>query len=131
MGTTRRSAPGPTGESVMHPVANRHERPQPTRLARSVAQADDSSRPLQTRTDVRARRIPNLIHSLRADYPAVRRLLGEDSFRRVAHGFAASGSARAVSAPHLAEAFPHYLRTLGRASSIEYVADVADLEAAR
>jgi len=118
------------GRRIDH-VANRYERLQPARLTRSPEAAEDNSRRPRTRTDVRTDRASGLIRILRADYPAVRRLLGADSFLRVAHGFVGSGHARAASGPHLAQAFPRYLRTLGHVPSIEYVANVADLEAAR
>jgi hypothetical protein len=102
-----------------------------TRLAPAPERADANRRRLRARSDTRTISVDGLIRSLRTDYPAVRRLLGDDSFARVAQSFAASGLTRPASAPHLAQAFPHYLRTLGHSSSIEYVADVAELEAAR
>jgi hypothetical protein len=61
----------------------------------------------------------------------VRRLIGDDSFLEVARRFVATQPPRLPIVAHLGEAFPHYLRSLGEAASFEYVADMAELEAAR
>jgi putative DNA-binding protein len=72
-----------------------------------------------------------LIRALAARYPVVRRLIGDDSFLQAARRFVAMQPPRMPIVAHFGEAFPHYLRSLGDAASFEYVADMAELEAAR
>jgi len=72
-----------------------------------------------------------LIRAMAARYPVVRRLIGDDSFLDVARRFIAMQLPRLPIVPHFGEAFPRYLRSLGDAASFEYVADMAELEAAR
>jgi len=72
-----------------------------------------------------------LIRALAARYPVVRRLIGDDSFLDVAQRFIAMQPPRLPVVEHFGETFPHYLRGLGEAASFEYVADMAELEAAR
>ena len=72
-----------------------------------------------------------LIRAMAARYPVVRRLIGDDSFLDVARRFIAMQLPRLPIVPHFGEAFPRYLRSLGDAASFEYVADIAELEAAR
>jgi hypothetical protein len=63
-------------------------------------------------------------------FPVVRKLLGEESFAALASQFVGAG--QAVSAwPWLDEEFPRFLRAFGRGASIEYLADIAELEKAR
>src|SRR5262245_18625013 len=88
--------------------------------------------------DLRARNAPRhagidtfLIRALAARYPVVRRLLGDDSFLDVARRFVAMQPPRLPIVQHFGEMFPLYLRNLGDAVSFEYVADMAELEAAR
>jgi len=71
-----------------------------------------------------------LIRALAARYPVVRRLIGDDSFLDVARRFVAMQPPRLPIVPHFGETFPHYLRSLGGAASFEYIADMAELEAA-
>src|SRR5262250_2849902 len=72
-----------------------------------------------------------LIRALAARYPVVRRLIGDDSFLSTARRFVAMQPPRLPIVQHFGETFPQYLRSLGEAASFEYVADVAELEAAR
>ncbi len=72
-----------------------------------------------------------LVRALAARYPVVRRLIGDDSFLDVARRFVAMQPPRLPIVQHFGETFPHYLRSLGEAASFEYVADIAELEAAR
>src|SRR5689334_17181351 len=72
-----------------------------------------------------------LIRALAARYPVVRRLIGDDSFLEAAQRFVATQPPRLPIVQHFGEAFPQYLRSLGEAASFEYVADIAELEAAR
>jgi hypothetical protein len=63
-------------------------------------------------------------------FPVVRKLLGEESFAALASQFVGAG--QAVSAwPWLDEEFPRFLRAFGCGASIEYLADIAELEKAR
>jgi hypothetical protein len=63
-------------------------------------------------------------------FPVVRKLLGEESFARLASQFVGAG--QAISAlPWLDEEFPRFLRAFARGASIEYLADIAELEKAR
>jgi hypothetical protein len=63
-------------------------------------------------------------------FPVVRKLLGEESFAALASQFVDAG--QAISAlPWLDEEFPRFLRAFGRGASIEYLADIAELEKAR
>jgi hypothetical protein len=72
-----------------------------------------------------------LVRALAARYPVVRRLIGDDSFLDVAQRFVAMQPPRLPIVQHFGETFPQYLRNLGEAASFEYVADIAELEAAR
>ena len=63
-------------------------------------------------------------------FPVVRNLLGEESFAMLASEFVGAGQAISAS-PWLDEEFPRFLRALGRGASIEYLADIAELEKAR
>jgi len=72
-----------------------------------------------------------LVRALAARYPVVRRLIGDDSFLDAARRFVAKQPPRLPIVQHFGETFPHYLRSLGEAASFDYVADIAELEAAR
>jgi hypothetical protein len=63
-------------------------------------------------------------------FPIVRKLLGEESFVMLASEFVGAGQAISA-APWLDEEFPRFLRAYGRGASIEYLADIAELEKAR
>lgn len=71
------------------------------------------------------------VEALVASYPVVHRLVGDESFRAMAHRFVASEPARRSGLLHRGESFPRFLRGLGKTASIEYVADIAELEMAR
>jgi hypothetical protein len=99
-------------------------------LARVPAAAADID--LRARTDFRHAGIGALlVRALAARYPVVRRLLGDDSFLDVARRFVAMQPPRLPIVQHFGETFPHYLRSLGDTASFAYVADMAELEAAR
>jgi len=66
-----------------------------------------------------------------ARYPAVRRLVGELSFRVVARRFIFSEPPCAPIPRSYGDRFPLFIRSLGSAACIEYVADVAELEMLR
>jgi hypothetical protein len=65
---------------------------------------------------------------LAARYPVIRRLVGELSFRVVARRFIRSHPASGVVPDSFGDNFPHFIRSMGNAACIEYVADVAELE---
>ena len=99
-------------------------------LARVPAAMPDVD--LRARADFRHASIGAfLIRALAARYPVVRRLIGDDSFLDVARRFVAMQPPRLPIVQHFGETFPHYLRSLGDAASFEYIADIAELEAAR
>jgi hypothetical protein len=75
--------------------------------------------------------IVSLINALAARFPVVRRLAGEDSFRRAARLYIAKAPPRSPVLLLYGETFPRLLRTLGREASIDYLADVGELEFAR
>jgi Putative DNA-binding domain len=59
------------------------------------------------------------IDLLAARYPVIRRLLGEESFRMMAHQFITGEPPRLAALHDQAEAFPRFLRSRGAAASIE------------
>jgi hypothetical protein len=71
------------------------------------------------------------IEVLAARYPVIRRRVGELSFRIVARRFILS-EAPSVPVPlSYGDNFPGFLRNQGHTASIEYVADIAELEMVR
>ena len=92
--------------------------------ARSARRPTNGARAVDSR-----RTSPTYILGTR--FPVVRRLLGEQSFRAVAHRFALREPPHFPIPVGYGEDFPRFLRALGDAASIEYVADIAELEAAR
>jgi hypothetical protein len=72
-----------------------------------------------------------LVRALAARYPVVRRLAGDESFIATARRFVRAEPSQLPTVLHFGEAFPAYLRSLGHAASFEYLADIAELEAAR
>jgi hypothetical protein len=75
--------------------------------------------------------VTSLIGAIAARYPVVRRLAGEDSFRKAVHRFIVNTPPLSPVLLHYGEAFPRYLRYLGRSPCFEYLADIAELEMAR
>jgi Putative DNA-binding domain len=70
------------------------------------------------------------IDILAARYPVVRRLVGDESFRAMAGRFIAEKPPRSAALRDHGETFPRFLRSRGNTASIEYVADIAELEMA-
>jgi hypothetical protein len=70
------------------------------------------------------------IAALVAQFPVIHGLVGDDSFRAMARRFTASEPERSSSSAHCGETFPRFLRSLSRVASIEYIADIAELELA-
>ena len=68
------------------------------------------------------------IELLAARYPVVRRLVGELSFRVVARRFILSHPPGGAVLNAIGDGFPGFIRSLGNAACIEYVADVAEFE---
>jgi hypothetical protein len=83
----------------------------------------DGVRSLRNRTD--------LIEVLAAQYPVIRRLAGELSFRIVARRYILSEPPSIPIAPSLGDNFPPFLRGQRNTPSFEYVADIAELEMVR
>src|SRR5262249_44573920 len=72
-----------------------------------------------------------LLDVLITHFPVTRRVAGDESFDAMARRFIVTErSCPARRFPNW-EAFPSFLRGQGKAASIEYVADIADLEVAR
>lgn len=63
-------------------------------------------------------------------FPVVRVLLWDDPFKTAAEAFFSCRSTTALSHSSTLKQFPSYLRAYGSSSSIEYLADIADLECA-
>jgi len=68
------------------------------------------------------------IDELTERFRVVYRLAGDESFRAMARRFVDSESSRAANRLDLGEMFPRFLRRRGKTASIEYVADIAELE---
>jgi hypothetical protein len=75
--------------------------------------------------------IAGLINAIAARFPVVRKLLWDDSFDRIAHLYVTSEPPRSPVLLEYGESFPQFLRMVGRSESANYVADIAELEAAR
>jgi hypothetical protein len=75
--------------------------------------------------------VADLVERLAVLYPVTRRLAGDESFFGAASGFIFTELPRAPERVETGEAFPRFLRSLGRTAAIEYLADIAELEWAR
>jgi Putative DNA-binding domain len=84
-----------------------------------------------TEGEVSARKRGDPIAVLAARYPVTRRLAGEPSFRVVARRFIRRRLPGGAIPHDYGDNFPRFLRSLGNAASIEYVADIAELEMLR
>lgn len=71
------------------------------------------------------------IDLLAAHFPVTRRLVGEESFHAMARRFVRSDRPRSGTLHRYGDRLPRFLRRRGKAASIEYVADIAELELAR
>jgi hypothetical protein len=72
-----------------------------------------------------------LINAVAARYPVVRKLLWEDGFNRIAQLYVAAEPPRSPVLLEYGDSFPQFLRSIGQSTSADYLADVAELEAAR
>src|SRR5262245_40620878 len=71
-----------------------------------------------------------LLNILADRFPVIRRLAGVESFEAVARQFIFS-EPPASNRGHYGDAFPRFIRSFGQSPSIEYLADIAELEMAR
>jgi hypothetical protein len=70
----------------------------------------------------------SLVNALGLRFPVTRDLVGEDSFAAVAQAFVVQEPPRSPVLLAYGAPFPRFLRGLGSLASIDYVADVAELE---
>jgi hypothetical protein len=75
--------------------------------------------------------IAGLINAIAARYPVVRKLLCDDTFNRIAQRYVTAEPPRSPVLLEYGESFPNFLRKVGQNSSADYLADIAELEAAR
>ncbi|AMN45031.1 HvfC/BufC N-terminal domain-containing protein [Rhodoplanes sp. Z2-YC6860] len=75
--------------------------------------------------------ISGLINALAARYPVTRKLLWDDAFHAVARRYVATEPPRSPVMFEYGDGFPQFLREIGRSTASDYLADVAELEAAR
>jgi hypothetical protein len=75
--------------------------------------------------------VSSLINAVAARYPVVRKLLWEDAFNRVACLYVTSEPPRSPVMLEYGDSFPQFLRNIGQCVASDYLADVAELEAAR
>jgi hypothetical protein len=75
--------------------------------------------------------IASLINAITARYPVVRKLLWPESFDLVARLYVTAEPPRSPMLLNYGDGFPHFLRRVGQGVAAEYVADIAELEAAR
>ena len=75
--------------------------------------------------------VAGLINAVAARYPVVRRLLWDDAFSRVAHRYVTSQPSHSPVMHEYGDGFPQFLRNIGQCAAADYLADVAELEAAR
>lgn len=73
----------------------------------------------------------SLINAVAARYPVVRKLLWDDAFDRIARLYVTAEPPRSPVLLVYGESFPEFLRKIGEGSAAEYLADIAELEAAR
>ena len=71
------------------------------------------------------------IEALCARFPVTSRLVGNSSFRAMARQYIAGQPSSSVIPLHYGETLPRFLRSQGDSPSMEYVADVAELEMLR
>ena len=75
--------------------------------------------------------IASLTGAVAARYPVVRKLLWPDSFDRVARRYVMEEPPRSPLLLEYGASFPQFLRRIGQGTAADYLADVAELEAAR
>jgi hypothetical protein len=75
--------------------------------------------------------IAGLINAVAARYPVVRKLLWDDAFTRAARLYVIAEPPRSPVMFEYGDSFPQFLRNIGQCAASDYLADVAELEAAR
>jgi hypothetical protein len=75
--------------------------------------------------------IASLTNAVGARYPVVRKLLWDDVFNHVAKLYVTTEPPRSPVMLGYGESFPRFLRKIGEGVAVDYVADIAELEAAR
>jgi hypothetical protein len=73
----------------------------------------------------------SLADGLAKRFPVTRQMVGYEAFVAMAHRFIVSERAAVVTRLQNWEMFPSFLRSQGNAASIEYIADIAELEMAQ
>jgi hypothetical protein len=81
-------------------------------------------------SDIHHHDVIGLIRGLAARYPVGRHLAGDESFLGAARGYVLNEPPRPLSLLAFGETFPRFLRSLGTSASIDYLADIAELELA-
>ena len=75
--------------------------------------------------------LAGLINAIAARYPVVRKLLWPESFDRVARLYVTAEPPRSPVLLNYGDGFPQFLRRVGQGVAADYLADIAELEAAR
>lgn len=75
--------------------------------------------------------VASLIKAVAARYPVVRKLLWDDAFDRIARLYVIAEPPRSAVLLEYGASFPAFLRRIGEGSAADYLADIAELEAAR
>ena len=75
--------------------------------------------------------VAGLIKVIVQRFPVVHRLAGADSFQAVAHRYVVTEPPSSPILLHYGETFPRFVRGLGSEATLEYLADIAELEWAR
>jgi Putative DNA-binding domain len=75
--------------------------------------------------------VAGLINVIVQRFPVVHRIAGADSFQAVAHRYIVTEPPRLPILLHYGETFPRFVRSLGSEATLEYLADIAELEWAR
>jgi hypothetical protein len=75
--------------------------------------------------------IAGLINALAARYPVTRKLLWDDAFNVVARHYVTAEPPISAVMFEYGDGFPKFLRSIGRSVASDYLADVAEIEAAR
>jgi hypothetical protein len=86
-------------------------------------------RSVARRFDIHRNKIAaGLIEALANRYPVTRRLIGPESFNALARLYCTQYPPRSPVLLSYGDGFPRFVRNLGSIPSIEYLADIADLE---
>jgi hypothetical protein len=75
--------------------------------------------------------IAGLTKAVAARYPVVRKLLWDDAFNRAVQLYVTAEPPRSPVMSEYGDSFPQFLRNIGQCAASDYLADVAELEAAR